>query len=151
MDIKTTSGDFYTFVQSATPVFTQHLSSTISENSTCVTINANISDELGNMHSTPINNTSIADFIKNSSDAVVEQETNIRLSGPVLEMIYISTSILIIISNLVAVCVFLSNKKLRSQMDIKFLIWQSCVDFLAGIFLSVMTVTNIGIQDSHFG
>ena len=145
MDNETTLHETFMLTQTATPVSVdaEHLSSEMPANSSCPPDTVMILNEFDNESSLPIeNNTLEEEVMKNSTDAVFNLDTNIRLSGPVLEMIYITTSILIIISNLVAICVFLSNKKLRSQMDIKFLIWQSCVDLLAGVFLSTTTINN---------
>ena len=146
--------DVYTFIQSSTPVSTdvQQLSTKILMNTSIGLDSSTTSGDLENFSNIPVNNITIeGEAMNNSSNAVIEKETNIRLSGPVLEMIYISISTLIIISNLVAICVFLSNKKFRSQMDIKFLIWQSCVDLLAGVFLSTTTINNKYIPSKFEG
>ena len=124
----------------AVPVYTDNASSKLpfwtftSKGSDLVTTVDIVSTTTG--RKADINNTTSSSAKTSTSVA----NTNLRVSGDVLEVVYICVSSVVLITNLVAVIVFLTNRRLRRQLDIKFLISQSVIDFLAGLFLLTNTL-----------
>ena len=74
-------------------------------------------------------------FDKSTTAAI---DANIRNTGN-MEIVYITVSVLSMFFNLIALVVFCSARKMRTQLHIKFLISQSVVDAVAGLFLLINT------------